>query len=102
MSLRRCNVPADNPVATAMRTRLELVMSQVETRCAQAAYLAGSELSAADIMTVFCLTTMRHFYPLDLAPYPQIRAYLQQRIGVREAYQRAMKKGDPDMAPMLS
>lgn len=101
MTLRRLNTPADNPVAAAMRVRLELVMSLVEARCAQSPYLAGSDLSAADIMTVFCLTTMRHFYAMDLGPYPQIRAYLQQRIGPRDAYQRAMKKGDPDTAPML-
>ena len=102
MVLRRLHAPADNPVAAAMRARLEWVMAQVEARCAQAPFLAGAELSAADIMSVFCLTTMRHFYPLDLEPYPQIRAYLQQRIGPRAAYQRAMKKGDPDMAPMLN
>ena len=52
-------------------------------------------------MTVFSLTTMRTFMPVDLAPYPAIRAYLQ-RIGQREAYRRAMRKGDPGMEPMLS
>jgi glutathione S-transferase len=101
MMLRRLKVPDDNPVAVAMRTRLELVLAQVENRCAQAPFLAGADLSAADIMSVFCLTTMRLFYPLDLAPYPQIRAYLQ-RIGARDAYRRAMHKGDPGMAPMLT
>jgi glutathione S-transferase len=100
MAVRRLNVPADNPVAAGYRARLELVMAQVEARCAQAPYLAGSDLSAADIMSVFCLTTMRTFYPMDLAPYPHIRGYLQ-RIGQRDAYRRAMQKGDPEMAPML-
>ena len=52
-------------------------------------------------MTVFSLTTMRYFIPVDLAPYPNILAYLQ-RIGGRDAYKRAMKKGDPDMTPLLS
>jgi hypothetical protein len=33
-------------------------------------------------MSVFSLTTMQHFQPVDLAPYPAIRAYLQ-RIGER-------------------
>jgi glutathione S-transferase len=78
------------------------VMSQVEARCAVAPYLAGAAFSAADIMSVFSLTTMRSFCPVDLGPYPQIRAYLRERIGPRDAYQRAMAKGDPDMAPMLS
>jgi hypothetical protein len=30
--------------------------------------LAGNELTAADIMTVFSLTTMRLFKPCDLSP----------------------------------
>ena len=64
-------------------------------------YLAGSELTAADIMSVFSLTTMRLFHPFDLAPYPNVRAYLQ-RIGRRPAYQRAMAKGDPDLTPLLT
>ena len=102
MMLHRLDVPAEQPVAGAMRARLGLVLSHVEARCAQAPYLAGEALSAADIMSVFSLTTMRSFLPLDLAPYPQIRDYLQQRIGKRDAYRRAMQKGDPEMAPMLS
>ena len=101
MMMHRLDVPAEQPLAGAMRERLGLVLSQVETRCAQAPYLAGAALSAADIMSVFSLTTMRSFFQFDLAPYPQIRTYLQQRIGKRDAYRRAMHKGDPEMAPML-
>ena len=101
MTLHRLGVPTEQPLAVAMRARFALVLSQVEARCAQAPFLAGAELSAADIMSVFSLTTMRSFCPLDLAPYPQIRAYLQQRIGTRDGYRRAMQKGDPEMAPML-
>ncbi len=52
-------------------------------------------------MSVFSLTTMRLFMPVDLAPYPAILAYLR-RIGARDAYRRAMQKGDPDMAPRLA
>jgi glutathione S-transferase len=64
-------------------------------------YLAGHEFTAADIMAVFSLTTMRSFFPLDLTPYPHTLAYLE-RIGQREAYQRAMKKGDPELTPVLT
>jgi glutathione S-transferase len=63
-------------------------------------YLAGPALTAADIMSVFSLTTMRLFRAIDLAPYANIRAYLQ-RIGAREGYQRAMAKAEPGFAPML-
>ncbi len=44
---------------------------------------------------------MRHFAPVDLGPYPNIRAYLQ-RIAARDAYRRAMEKGDPGMALLLT
>lgn len=76
-------------------------MALVESRLGETAYLAGGEFTAADIMSVFSLTTMRLFPPVDLAPHPNIRAYLQ-RIGERPAYRRAMAKDDPDLAPMLS
>ena len=101
MLLHRLETPAAHPLAKALRARLALVLSQVEARLAQVPYLAGAAFSVADIMSVFSLTTMRSFVPLDLGPYPQIRAWLQQRIGVRDAYRRARLKGDPELAPML-
>lgn len=100
MLLRRLGLPPDNPVLRAMQERLTRALGIVEARLGEADYLAGDALTAADIMTVFSLTTMRLYLPLDLSPYPNILAYLH-RIGVREAYQRAMAKGDPGMAPML-
>lgn len=101
LALRRLDLPPDNPTLLAMKGRLDRVLDLVEARLGKAEYLAGATFTAADIMTVFSLTTMRIFLPFDLAPYPNIRAYLQ-RIGAREGYQRAMAKGDPDMAPMLT
>jgi len=35
MIVRRIDLPADHPVAASMRGRLELVLSQVEARCAR-------------------------------------------------------------------
>ena len=101
MLLRRLDLAPDNPTLIAMRGRLDRVLDLVEARLRDAAYLAGAEFTAADIMTVFSLTTMRIFMPLDLAPYPHILAYLR-RIGERDAYRRAMLKGDPGMAPLLT
>lgn len=100
MLLRRLALPDDNPLWLATLGRLDKALALLESRLATVDYLAGSEFTAADIMSVFSLTTMRFFMPVDLAPYPHIRAYLQ-RIGAREAYQRAMKKGDPNMTPLL-
>ncbi|HYC65774.1 MAG TPA: glutathione S-transferase, partial [Reyranellaceae bacterium] len=101
MILGRLNLPADNAMLKAMQARLALALGFLNDRLSKVDYLAGRELTTADIMLVFTLTTMRLFYPYDLKPYPAILAYLQ-RIGARPAYQRAMKKGDPDMAPLLT
>jgi len=101
MVIRWLKLPPDNPVLLRMRGRLDGAMDQVEARLGEAEYLAGAELTAADIMMVFSLTTMRIFMPLDLAPYPKILAYLQ-RIGSRPAYRAAMRKGDPDLTPLLT
>jgi glutathione S-transferase len=100
MILGRLDLPADNATLLATRDRLDRVLALLETRLGDAAHLAGDTFTAADIMTVFSLTTMRLFMPVDLAPYPNILAYLR-RIGERPAYQRAMAKGDPGFTPML-
>ena len=81
-----------------MQARLDQVLALIEARLAQSDHLAGGEFTAADIMSVFSLSTMRLFHPIDLAPYPNVLAYLQ-RVGGRPAYQRAMAKGDPDLTP---
>lgn len=71
-----------------------------DQRLAVAPFFGGSELTLADIMMGFALTTMRALvdYPID--DYPNILAYLQ-RIGSRPAYRRAMAKAEPDMPPKL-
>lgn len=55
----------------------------------------------ANATFVFSLTTMRIFMPVDLGPYPNIRADLR-RMGERRAYKRAMEKGDPGLKPLLA
>jgi glutathione S-transferase len=89
------------PVTNAFNDRRERGYSLIEARLGEVPYFAGDELTAADIMMLFPLSTMRAFAQRDLAPYPHIRAYLK-RIGERPAYRRAMSKGDPGMAPVLS
>lgn len=101
MVLRRLDLAPDNPVLLAMKGRLDRALDLVEARLGDADYFAGAEVTAADVMMVFSLTTMRIFLPLDLTPYPNILAYLQ-RIGARDAYQRAMRNGDPNMTPLLT
>jgi glutathione S-transferase len=80
--------------------RLELSYRLSEERLGQVPYFAGPEFTAADVMMVFPLTTMRTPTGRSLGAFPNLRAYLK-RIGERPAYQRAMKKGDPEMKPAL-
>ena len=101
MILGRLKLAGDDPVLTAARGRLDNAFKLVEARTGESDYLAGKEFTAADIMIGFSLTTMRYFLPYDLAGHPNIRGYLQ-RIGKRDAYRRAMEKGDPGMALLLS
>jgi glutathione S-transferase len=101
MALSRLKLPEADPIFIATKGRLERVLGLVDARLGEAPFLAGSEFTAADIMTVFSLTTMRYFLPLDLTPYPRIREYLG-RISEREGYRDAMRKGDPGMALLLA
>ena len=98
--LNRLPLPADEPTVVATRERLARMVGFVDARLADAPYLAGPRFTAADVMTVFSLTTMRLAQPLDLTPFPNIRRYLLQ-IGDRPAYRRALALGDPGMAPLL-
>jgi glutathione S-transferase len=101
MILGRLKLATDDPVLLAARGRLDNAFNLVEARTGEADYFAGKQFTAADIMMGFSLTTMRYFLPYDLTRHPNIRGYLQ-RIGSREAYRRAMDKGDPGMALLLS
>jgi glutathione S-transferase len=92
---------ADTPVGKLLMERSERAFALVEDRLGQAPFFAGDELTAADIMMLFPLTTMRSFAKRDLAALPNIRGYLA-RVGARAAYQRAMAKGDPGMSPLLA
>lgn len=100
MMISRANLSGDDPVLTSVRARLDKVLSLLEARLSEAPCLAGQQFTAADIMSVFSLSTMREFQPIDLTRYPGIRAYLR-RIGERPAYRRAMSSGDPDLTPIL-
>ncbi len=101
MVLSMLKLESDHPLLNGIRGRLDRALRHFDERLAGCAYLAGETFTAADIMSVFSLTTMRLFYPADLSPHPAILAYLQ-RIGARPGYQRAMTKGDPGFEPLLS
>ncbi|KAF1969628.1 glutathione S-transferase [Bimuria novae-zelandiae CBS 107.79] len=76
--------------------RVQRALKHMNERLASNEYLAGSEFTAADIMSVWCLTTMRKFEPIDLTGYTAILAWLK-RVTKRPGYQTAMKKSDPEL-----
>ena len=72
MVVSRTGLAADHPVQASVQVRFDRVMELIETRLREVPYFAGSEFTAADIMSVFSLTTMRLFQPVSLGPYPGI------------------------------
>ena len=93
--------PDESPRTRISRERCARTWQMVEARLGEAPYFAGPEFTAADIIMVFVLTTMRAFVPRDISGNPNVLAYLQ-RIGARPAYRQAMQKGDPAMQPLLT
>lgn len=84
--------------------KLECALSMIEARLGETgAYLVGNDVTAADIMAICTLTTMRGFCPIefDEHKHKNILAYLK-RVGERPAYQKAMKicEGE-DFVPIL-
>lgn len=90
----------DKQAAQGFSARLELAYRLSEERLGHVPYFAGPEFTAADIMMVFPLTTMRAVSGRSLGASPNLRGYLK-RIGARPAYRQAMKRGDPQMQPAL-
>ena len=83
-----------------MMNRVNNAWAQIERRLGEADYFGGSQLTTADIMMVFQLTTSRAFREQPIDDKPNLQAYLK-RIGAREAYQRAMAKAEPGFPPKL-
>ena len=101
MILNRLKLADDNQILLSTKARVDRAFDLLDVRTREAEYLAGYEFTLADIMTGFSLTTMRYFQPYDLAHCPNIIRYLG-RISARPAYRRAMEKGDPGMALLLT
>lgn len=88
------------PIVQVFNGRNKTALKLLDERLAGNKFLAGDQLSAADIMSVFSLTTMRGFAPVvELGPYQNVLRYLKD-VAERPAYQEALKKGDHGMAPM--
>ncbi|EPS30070.1 hypothetical protein POX_b02915 [Penicillium oxalicum] len=103
-SSRMSGADPNSPTVAMNAKKWEHLLSMVENRLAETgAYLAGDKLTAADVMTVFTLTTMRGFCPVefDTKNHASVLAYLK-RIGERPAYRKAMELCEgKDFVPIL-
>lgn len=88
------------PLPEFVAGRTAKAWALAEARLGEAPFFGGSQLTTADIMMGFNLTTARAFNNSSIADYPNIAAYLQ-RIGARPAYAQAMAKCEPGMPPKL-
>jgi glutathione S-transferase len=92
--LTRVPEGSTSPAGTRVLARLTQMLSFVDSELANGPYFAGAAFTAADVMMTFPFTTMRLFLDYDLAPFPNILAYLK-RIESRPAYQKAMALAGP-------
>ena len=92
---------AESEDVKPLQARLHRAYAAVEDRLSKNDHFAGSAFTAADIMMVFPLTTMRLFVPYDISGFPAIKAYLE-RIVQRPAFEAARQKADPDLPPVIN
>lgn len=95
--MRGMTASEDDPRFASADARTKNYIAHVNNRLlATNAYLVGDEFTAADIMMVWCFTTMRVWEPVDLTEYEGILAWLK-RCTDREGYRTAMKKCEPEL-----
>lgn len=89
-----------DPLTAMIKVRLDNHLDMLNVRLGEAKYLAGEQLTTADIMMVFSLTTMRGFYPYSLKEYVHILRYLDV-VSKRPAYVTAFQKAEPGLEPLI-
>lgn len=72
--------------------QLELHFQFIEAELGKSAWLAGEELSAADVQMSFPLEAATGRGGADRQRYPRIHAFMD-RVRARPAYQRALERG---------
>ncbi|OTA85558.1 hypothetical protein M434DRAFT_82628, partial [Hypoxylon sp. CO27-5] len=96
LSLSRSGIGKGHESVKRCDARRKQILDFVDRRLSKVPWLAGEQFTAADIMNVCCLTTMRCFVQYSLGGYPNILAYLK-RVAARGGYRRAMEKGDSNL-----
>jgi glutathione S-transferase len=90
---------ASGPVADTMREvvnrREDQYYKYLNQRLGETAFLAGSELTCADILVIYRVTTGLLFGARAIDDLPNVVAYVK-RVGARPAYQKAMQIAGPN------
>jgi glutathione S-transferase len=94
LTVRLATGAAPPAAASFITDRIDRSYEIVEERLGEVPFFAGDAFTAADIMMLFPLTSMRMFNPRDFTPYPHLRAYLG-KIAERPAFIAAMAKAEP-------
>jgi glutathione S-transferase len=101
MFLDFAGLPDGNVAKQVGIQRLHAALQQTDDRLKDNKWLAGPEFTAADVMSVYGVSTQRYFGPqVSLAEYPNILRWLKD-CSERPGYKRAMQAGDPDMEPLI-
>jgi glutathione S-transferase len=77
--------------------RAQRCWEMCEARLGETPFFGGRNLTTADIMLVYILTTSRAFRNTSIDHLPNVKAYIA-KIAARPAYQAAMAKAEPGMA----
>ena len=76
-------------------SRAQNAFAMIEGRLGECAYFAGDEFTAADIMMLLPLATIRKLLAPEASAQVNVHAYVQ-RIKARPAFQCAIHKADPE------
>jgi glutathione S-transferase len=87
---------SEGRIAGFVHRREDGYARMLEQTLAASPYLAGPELTCADIMVNYCLTSLRMFGGRD--DLPNVRSYVE-RVSKRPAYIKAMKIAGPTAVP---
>jgi glutathione S-transferase len=88
----------DPRMSAFIKRREDGYFHHLDQRLGAAPYLAGADLTCADILVTFNLTSLPLFGGRSVADLPSVGAYLE-RIEARPAYQKAMKIAGPAAQP---
>ena len=101
LSLKSAGLDSSYDVFKRYTARMEQYLQHIDGHLGRGnEWLAGKEFTAADVMTVFTLTTMRTFYGLDLSSYKNILAYLKRCVQ-RPGYKKYREKGEDADFPLM-